>query len=472
MMTNEVAKNTTDQGLIASTATRLVNGLQKLQTAWQRLYLTNRFFALLAAIAVFSALTYVIPFFFFLPLMLLFCLIGGLFFDIWQLFNKQLRIGARRRLPKVLSLGDSSNVYLKLVNLSRLPLELRIVDELPFQLQKRDMEVVVSLSPAQRKEVSYSITPLERGAYEFGKLNVFLRTRLGLAERRLIIDQEAEIPAYPSIIQMKAFASAADTSVAAEGNKKLLRLGKSYEFDQIKPYVRGDDYRLINWRATGRRNELMVNRYEDERAQNIYCIIDKSRNMHMPFAGLTLLDYAINASLALSNVVLRKHDRAGLITYSDKIGSVLRADAKPVQLQKILQTLYREKAREVETNPELLYYASRKFIGHRSLLLLFSNFNSSYALERALPVLRRLNRLHLLVVILFINTEIQDELDFKARSVDEIYRQSTARNFIYEKKMLAQQLRQYGIQVILTRPKDLTGDVIEKYLELKRRAMI
>ena len=82
----------------------------------------------------------------------------------------------------------------------------------------------------------------------------------------------------------------------------------------------------------------MVNKYEIERAQRIYCVIDKSRTMLMPFAGLSLLDYAINASLALSSVILKREDRAGLITFSDKLGDVLTADGKPDQLRRILET--------------------------------------------------------------------------------------------------------------------------------------
>ena len=99
----------------------------------------------------------------------------------------------------------------------------------------------------------------------------------------------------------------------------MRRIGHSYEFEQIKNYVRGDDYRSINWKATSRRGHLMVNQYEDERAQQVYNIIDKSRSMKMPFNGMSLLDYAINTSLVISNVALQKHDRAGLMTFSDKM---------------------------------------------------------------------------------------------------------------------------------------------------------
>lgn len=450
----------------------LVSLLTRLQAGWGKLFIRNRFFVSLIAIAVASALTHTVPFLFFLPVIGLLLLLGATAYDGWQLFSNRLKIRASRRLPKVLSLGDPTQVRLRLGNLSPLALEVKILDELPFQLQQRDLELQLALAPGQRREISYNIRPLERGAYQFGNVNVFVSSSLGLLERRLVVEQSAEVPVYPSIVQMNAFSAAADTSVAVAGSRKLRRMGKSYEFDQIKNYVRGDDYRLINWRATGRRNELMVNLYEDERAQQVYCLLDKSRSMAMPFEGLTLLDYAINASLALSNVILRKHDRAGLITYSDRIGTVLRADGKSTQLQKILQALYREKGRPVEADPDLLYYAGRKFIGNRSLLMLFSNFTNVYALDRALPALRKINNRHLLVVVLFENTEIQEELTYQATTAEGIYRQSTARNFIYEKKMLAQRLRQFGIQVILTKPANLTSEVIQKYLDLKRKSMI
>ncbi|MEM9835810.1 MAG: DUF58 domain-containing protein [Bacteroidota bacterium] len=439
----------------------------------QRLYLNDRLFMVMGVLIVLAVLAYALPWLTFLPIMGLAILMAALGFDIWQLFNGRLRLFAHRRLPKVLSLGDEMPVRIEIGNLSPIPLKLTVMDELPEQLQIRDMQIETELKPKQRKSLRYPIRPTTRGAYHFGAINVYLETALGLVQRRFIIDQDAELPVYPSIVQMKQYSQMSlSVSVPAPGMRKLRRMGKSYEFDQIKNYVRGDDYRSINWRATSRRNELMVNHYEDERAQQIYCIIDKSRQMHLPFNGLSLLDYAINATLALSNIVLKKHDRAGLITYSDKIGTALRADGKSTQLQKIIQALYREKARTGENNPELLYFATRKFISGRSLLLLFSNFESNYALERALPMLRRINANHLLVVVLFENTEIRDSLDLPAYKLSEIYHRSTARHFLYEKQMLAQRLRQYGIQVILTRPEDLTATTIGKYLELKRRGMI
>jgi Uncharacterized conserved protein (some members contain a von Willebrand factor type A (vWA) domain) len=236
--------------------------------------------------------------------------------------------------------------------------------------------------------------------------------------------------------------------------------------------VQGDDFRSVNWKASSRHGSLMVNQYEDERSQQVYCVVDKSRNMRMPFEGLSLMDYAINTSLAISNIIIKKQDKAGLLTFSNVIGTVLKAERDSSQLNRILESLYKEKERPVEANFELLYEAVRRLIGARSLLLLFTNFESSYALDRALPILRRLNRQHLLVVVFFENTEIRKLAEEPVRSTAEVYRQTVARQFLYDKSEMVAKLRQYGIQAVLTKPQDLTLNTINKYLELKSRGLI
>ena len=192
----------------------------------------------------------------------------------------------------------------------------------------------------------------------------------------------------------------------------------------------------------------------------------------MPFDGLTLMDHAVNTSLVLSNIALKKHDRAGLLTFSDKIGAVLKADSKAAQLNKILQTLYKESERTTEANYELLYYFSRKLVSGRSLMVLFSNFESMYALDRVLPILRRISAFHLLVVVFFENTAIRDFANNSPSSVEGIYQQTIARKFLAEKGAMVQKLRQFGIQAVLTRPEDLSMNTINKYLELKARGLI
>jgi uncharacterized protein (DUF58 family) len=331
----------------------------------------------------------------------------------------------------------------------------------------------MEIQSGEEKAVSYELTPLARGGYEFGVVNVFASTNINLVQRRFRLGEIMQVPVYPSVLQMKQYEMLAFNRLTSqEGIRKIRRIGHSYEFDQIKNYVRGDDYRSINWKATGRFNKLMVNQYEDERSQQVYCLIDKSRTMKMPFNGLSLVDYAINTSLAISNIVLKKYDKAGLITFSDKIGATIKSDRKANQLNKILHALYKETERPVEANYELLYHIARKLINGRSLILLYTNFESMYALDRVLPLLRRINKFHLLIVIFFENTEIQEFIKKEVETVQGIYTNTIAQKFLAEKRAMAQRLNQHGIQTILTRPEDLSMNTINKYLELKSRGMI
>ncbi len=437
------------------------------------LFLTQRFFYLFGSIVLVFVAGFLFPFVF--PAAQTFLVLGAalVLLDILRLYGKNVKIESERILPKVFSLGDSNSVKIRIVNYSGLKLNIILLDELPIQFQERNFEKKLSLAEGQEQKLTYDLKPLKRGVYEFGALNLFIESELGLIQRRIRKEQAAEVPVYPSIVQMKQFELKAFNRIAVHrGIKKIRRIGHSYEFEQIKNYIRGDDYRSINWKASSRRGALMVNQYEDERAQQVYCLIDKSRVMHMPFEGLSLLDYAINTSLAISNIALRKYDRAGLITFSDKMGTTLKADSRPTQLNYILRTLYKEKERKGESNYELLYYGIRKMITGRSLLLLFTNFESFYALERVLPVLRKINKLHLLVVLFFENTEVEDFARKEVNTLEEIYHQTIAQKFLTEKRKMVQKLRQYGIQTILTSPEDLSINTINKYLELKSRGMI
>jgi uncharacterized protein (DUF58 family) len=439
----------------------------------KQLFLANRFFWLFGALAVLFVLSFWLPSFYPVAQALFVLGLSAVLLDAILLFGRQMEVRARRQTPKIFGLSDQNTVQIWVENASPLPLRLSLIDELPVQFQERGFERQLSLKAREEQTIGYELRPVERGEYAFGRINLFVATPLGLLERRMQQGEEDKVPVYPSILQMKQLELRALDRIAQHpGIKKIRRIGHSYEFEQIKNYVRGDDYRSINWKASSRRNTLMVNQYEDERAQQIYSVIDKSRVMRMPFEGLSLMDYAINASLALSNIALQKYDRAGLITFSDKIGAALKSDSKPTQLHKILLALYKEEERPVEANYELLYYAARKLIKGRSLLLLYTNFESMFALERVLPVLRRINRIHLLVLVFFENTEIRAFVEQEAETVEDIYHQTVARKFLNEKMQMVQKLQQYGIQSVLTRPEDLSVNTVNKYLELKSRGLI
>ncbi len=439
----------------------------------KNLYLPDKFFWMYGSLPPLFLLSFFFPLLFLPTLGLLGLLALLTLTDAWLLFRAISPVEGIRQLNRVFSLGETQEVSLSLKNNTGLSLKTILIDELPEQLQIRDFLLTTTLAPFGEKTLHYPLRPLTRGVYHFGYLNTYLFTSIGLLHRRLLLATPEEVAVYPSIVQMKKFEFMGLHRLSAtEGLKKIRRIGHSYEFEQIRNYVPGDDFRSINWKASGRRNALMVNQYEDERSQQIYCILDKSRLMQSSFNGMQLLDYAVNTSLVISNISLLKYDKAGLITFSDKMGSIVKADNAPNQLQKIMQVLYREKARQEDANFELLFRATNKLIHGRSLLLLFTNFESKQGLERALPLLRRINQTHLLLVILFENTEIVHFVEKPVQNLQEVYHQTMARKYLSDKQEMVQTLRQYGIQAILAEPEKLSLASVNKYLELKSRGLI
>jgi len=296
---------------------------------------------------------------------------------------------------------------------------------------------------------------------------------MGLIMRRHNIEAAATIPVYPSFMQMRKYELLSQTTVQTEhGNKRMRKIGHSMEFEQIKEYVRGDDRRTINWKATARKGSLMVNNYTDEKSQQVYCIIDKGRLMKMPFGGLPLLDYAINSTLVLSNVCLQKQDRIGVLTFANKMGSLLAADRKPIQRENILQLLYNQDTAYLESDFEMLYMQIRSRIKHRSLLVLYTNFESLSGLKRQLNYLRAIAKHHLLMVVFFENTELHKLSQLETNNIEDVYIKTIAEKFEFEKRLIVKELQKHGILSVLTPPDKLTVNAVNKYLELKARQAI
>ncbi|HEY1114806.1 MAG TPA: DUF58 domain-containing protein, partial [Chitinophagaceae bacterium] len=206
--------------------------------------------------------------------------------------------------------------------------------------------------------------------------------------------------------------------------------------------------------------------------QQIYCLINKGRIMKMPFEGMTLLDYAINASLVLSNTALMRQDKAGVITFAENLDAFVAADKKPGQLNTILEVLYRQETAFLEPDFEKLFSVIRNRISHRSLLVLFTNFESMESLQRELPSLKRMAHYHLLMVVFFENTELKSLIEGEVATLEDIYIKTIAEKYAHEKRLMVKELQSQGIVAVLTTPQKLTISAINKYLELKNRQSI
>ncbi len=439
----------------------------------KNLYINNRFFFTLFGVG----FTYILAFFF--PVLmwiahgLLTLVVIAFILDFMLLFNQKNAVLAQRILPEKLSNGDQNSIKVDLKNNYPFTIKTKVIDEIPFQFQKRDFNIERTIDKNKNILFEYILEPKERGEYSFGKLNVFAKSPLGLVSKRFTFQKEAMLPSYPSFIHLRKYElMALQNEFLLGGIKKIRKLGHTMEFEQIKEYVPGDDVRTINWKATSKRNQLMVNQFQDEKSQRIFMLIDNGRTMQMPFNGLSLLDYSINATMALSHIILKKNDRAGMMTFSKKTEHKVAADNKSGQLRKISEALYNIQTNFFESDFSRLYQDVKYTIGQRSLILLFTNFETLDAVNRQMKYLRGIAKNHLLVIIFFKNSELQSLINTNPESLQEVYDEIIAEKFEYEKKLIIQELRKYGIYTVDTLPENLNIEVINKYLEIKARGIL
>ena len=436
------------------------------------MYLTRRFYIALILVILLLGSGYLFAPFFVIGQWALFALFVLVLADGYILYRTQ-GIQAFRRCSDRFSNGDDNEVSIRVESTYSRPLSLEIIDEIPFIFQNRDVCFRTTLQPNEGKTISYHLRPTRRGVYSFGQIRVFVTDKIGLLSRRYTCGQPQDIKVYPSYLMLHRYELLAMSDNLTElGIKRIRRVGHQTEFEQIKEYVKGDDYRTINWKASARRHELMVNVYQDERSQQIYSVIDKGRVMQQAFRGMTLLDYAINASLVLSYVAMRKEDKAGLVTFDEHFDTFVPASKQPGHMQTLLEKLYSQQTTFGETDFSSLCVHFNKHVSKRSFLVLYTNFSSMGSMNRQLAYLQQLNRQHRLLVVFFEDADMKTYIASPAKDTEGYYRHVIAEKFAFEKRLIVSTLKQNGIYSLLTAPENLSIDVINKYLEMKSRQLL
>jgi len=394
-------------------------------------------------------------------------------FEYWQLWKKKEGVHGARTCSQRFSNGDENQVRIEVENRYMYPIHIEVIDEIPVIFQRRDILFILDLKSGEHKEIVYRLRPVKRGEYQFGHIRLFVSTGIGLIMRRYTCGQPDNVKVYPSYLMLHQYELMAISNNLTElGIKRIRRIGHHTEFEHIKEYVKGDDYRTINWKASARRHQLMVNTYQDERSQQVYNIIDKGRIMQSAFREMTLLDYSINASLVLSYVTIHKEDKAGLITFADTFETFVPASKQAGQMQTILENLYRQQTTFGESDYSSLYVHLNKYINKRSLLIIYTNFDSTVGMQRQLNYMQQLARQHVVLAVFFENAELKEFAVRRPRSSEDYFQQVIAEKFIYEKRYVTTFLRQHGVYSLLTTPDKLSVDVINKYLEMKARRVI
>lgn len=435
------------------------------------MYITKRFYIVVAAIVLLLVVGEWLPVCYHAGLGCIAVLALLVIADVLLLYHRN-GIEASRHLAERFSNGDDNEVTVTVESSYPFAVGLEVIDEIPHVFQRRDVLFGHRLSARASCDIVYRLRPVKRGVYGFGRIRVFVSTVLGLVQRRYTRGEEQDVAVYPSYLMLNKYELLAMSNNLTElGIKRIRRVGNNTEFEQIKEYVEGDEYRSINWKASARRGQLMVNVYQDERSQQVFNVIDKGRVMQQAFEGMTLLDYAINASLVLSYVATHKEDKAGIITFAGDFGEYVPADKQGAHMMVINEALYGMETEFDDSDYAALAVNVDRMVKRRSLMVLYTNFTSLDGMRRQLPYLRRLNTRHRLLVVFFADVETARFVAERPRDVRGYYTRVIARRQLDLKRSIVGELRQNGIYSLLTSPAGLTINVINKYLEMKTRKL-
>ncbi len=380
------------------------------------------------------------------------------------------QIGIERRLPEHLSLGAVNQVGWDIHNLSSLPVQFELTEDVPETIERDATRVTGTILPQARAELRYGVRPTRRGLYEFG--DVFLRwhTQLGLVIRQKRIRNRIAVKVYPNVANLARYELAAQRHRLAEIGLMPVRLrGRGSMFESLREYSRGDDLADIAWKATARHGRLITRNYETERSQDVLVVLDCGRLMVPQVDQLSRLDYAINASLLLSYVAMKQGDYIGLVAFSDRIEAYVPAVKGRAALARMNEALYRLEARPREPNYEqvckFLALRHRK----RSLIVILTDVIDKNASAMLLAYTAHFARYHLPLCVTLRNLQVEALAAAEPQGIADCFTKTAALEMLARRAEALARMRQSGVDVLDVDPRHLTPQLLHRYLLLKLR---
>jgi uncharacterized protein (DUF58 family) len=389
------------------------------------------------------------------------------------LLNRGRLVRIEREVPKVLSIGRDNAVKLHVRSLSSRSLTIRVTDDLPGEAEAADLPAQLELKPRGRATVTYHVRPGLRGAYALGAHHVRYPSPLGLWLRQLRIPAEDPIRVYPDVKAVRTYELLAKQNREAAMMRAVRLRGGESEFERLREYVRDDEYRTIDWKATARRQRLIAREYQQERNQSIVCLVDCGRLMTTESAGLSQLDHALNAVLMMSHVAARSGDHVGLIAYDTKIRAFVPPAGGKYATSRLIQSAYALHASMVEPDHRAAFEFLSKRVRKRALVVLFTQVIDDVAAGTVLRLMRGIGSRHLPLCALFRDEALDALVDAPLEgNAGDLYRRGAAAEAILWRDRLVRDLKAGGALVLHTLPNRLTPALVNRYLEVKAQQML
>jgi uncharacterized protein (DUF58 family) len=391
----------------------------------------------------------------------------------WLLTPGGGSLEAIRFTPDRLSVLSEQTVLICVRNHSKTRLRVRLRDTAPENFDQSAVEVTGIVPASGETRFDYRVRPRTRGAFDWGPIHLRYRSLLGFWEGRKEVSAPAQTRVYPSLAALNRYHLLAKANrLDALGIRKLRVRGSAWEFESLRDYARGDDVRLIDWKASARRRKTIVRNQEAERNQTVLLLIDSGRLMNAEVDGVAKLDHAVNAALILAHVALARGDRVGLCTFSHKVRAWVAPRAHRSQIRLLTEALYDLRGDYTESDHGRCLRLVSARHSKRALLVVLTDFVDAQTASEMVAHLQLAGRRYL---VLF--AALKDPLlDRSARSrpTDVLtgFRKTSAIELLRERRRVLEQLRQMGAHVLDVDPSAVTPPVINHYLEITLRGLL
>ena len=379
----------------------------------------------------------------------------------------------RRAMPEPFSLGEHEEVRLTVTNRSAAGLQARLADHAPAGLKPRPREVEGTFDASGRVTLAYVTSSPRRGAYRFGAIELRVWRKDGWLRRQVRLDQPHEVAVFPNIVAIKRIQLTLRRGLRAlVGQRRARPPGASTAFAGLRDYVRGDDVRRVSWTATARRDRPVMVEVEAERGQQVMIAIDCGRLMTAPAGELDKLDHAVNAALMLAWVAQAFGDRVGLMTFDDRVTGFIKPERGSTQLHLLTQALYAIKPSYVEPDfgHALTHMALR--VGRRSMIVVLTDVQDPNASRELVAHCLRLAARHLVLVVAMSDPAFLRARDAPVTSSARAYQWAAAEEFVASRRESFELLRRGGVLGLDVVAGSLSPALVERYLELKERALL
>lgn len=402
---------------------------------------------------------------------------------------------AARRHERRLSLGAPNAIHVTIASSSPRPLRLWMRDEYPWGMSADRAVLPLELPPRGSAELTYHLTPRERGDHHFGAINVRFHSVLGFFLRQVGFATDDAVRVYPNLLELRKYDLLARRGALEEAGLRQARLrGMGTEFERLREYLPDDDFRRIHWKTTARRGRPISIEYETERSQSVVIMLDAGRLMAAQVGQLapmntstttseatstrskapvlTKLDHALNSALLVAYVASQRGDKVALLAFADTVSAYLPPLRGRRSFSRVLETLYNLQPQRVEPDFGRAFRELARRQLKRSLLLLFTDLAEPEASSRLVAYLVRAARHHLPVCIIISDPILTSTASQSATSSQVVYERAVAQRLLDERKSVLSTLRHQGVVTLDVPAQQLTPAVVNAYLELKARTRL